>query len=324
MDRRFGGIKAVVLENDFVRLVVLADKGSDIVELVHKRKGVDVMWHSPLGHRPRSDSALLFPTSETGFLDGYGGGWQDLLPTIGSGPTDLHGAKFGLHGETGVLPWDATVETSAEKAEAHFRVTGVRYPYSVEKTVALGLQAEIQISEKLTNTSKQELEFYWLQHPAFGEPFLAPGCVLDLPKGSRVVNLESINSRGRVAEGEFDWPHVKSKSGESIDLSVIPPKTVVAEESTFIRVKEGWYSFTNPALGLRVRFEWDTSTFPWLWFWQNYWTPDYPFFGTAWNVAIEPASSLPTTLEKESARGAIVLGPGQSRTTRITVRLEEA
>ena len=317
-------MRTVVLENEFVRMVVLADKGSDIMEFVHRPSNIDVMWHSPLGYRPSSQSRLLYPTSETGFLDCYGGGWQDLLPTIGSGPTELHGAKFGLHGETGVLPWDAEVRTASGRAEATFRVHGIRYPYAVEKTIALGHGSEIEITEMLTNTSMQELEFYWLQHPAFGEPFLAPGCILHLPNGSTVTNLESINSRGRVAGGEFEWPYVKSRDGEVIDLSVIPPRSVIAEETTFVKVKEGWYSLTNPALGLRVRFEWDTSTFPWLWFWQNYWTPEYPFYGKAWNVAIEPATSLPTILGDESARDSLVLGAGQSRTTRISVRLESA
>lgn len=322
LDWRYKGMRTLVLENRFLRFVILLDKGSDIIEMVYKPKNVDVLWHAPPGYRSPKECDSLLRTPETGFLDYYGGGWQDLLPTIGSGPTELHGAKFGLHGETGLLPWDVTLDTNQSSVTAHLRVSGVRYPYLLEKSITLGDGSEIRIEEQLTNTSKQELEYHWLQHPSFGEPFIAPGCTLELPRGSRVRNIGSINSRGRVADGSFDWPLVRGKNGDAIDLSTIPTKDLIAEETTFIRVKEGWYNLKNPQLGITLRLEWDASTFPWVWFWQNYWTPDYPYFGSAWNVAVEPATSLPTILGEEATRDAIVLGPGQSRKIQIIVRFE--
>jgi galactose mutarotase-like enzyme len=320
MDGRIRGMQTVVLENDVVRLLALAGKGSDIIELVYKPKNIDLLWHAPPGLRSPSECGRLLMASDTGFLDYYGGGWQDLLPTIGSGPTKLHGATFGLHGETGVLPWYAEVHTEGAVAVASLSVTGVRYPYRLEKTIALDGN-EIRINERLINTSKQTLEYYWLQHPSFGEPFLEPGCLIELPPESVVTNIASINSNGRVADGQFTWPNVRAKDGSTIDLSVIPSKKVLAEESTFIRVKQGWYNLTNLTLGLRLRFEWDVSTFPWVWFWQNYWTPDYPYYGSAWNVAIEPATSLPTILGEQAAKDALILKGGQSRTTEIKVTI---
>ncbi len=322
LDGHYKGMKTLVLENELIRMVALVDKGSDIIELTYKPKNVDILWHSPPGYRLPSESNGLLATSETGFLDCYGGGWQDALPTIGSGPTDLHGARFGLHGETSLLPWKARVEEDGASARAFLSVTGMRYPYLLEKEIELMKgENKISIKEKLTNTSKQKLEFYWIQHPSFGEPFLASGCVLELPPESRVLNMASINPHGRVAEGEFDWPVVEAKEGGPLNLSIIPSKSLVAEETTFMRVKQGWYSLASPATGLRFRFEWDVSTFPWVWFWQNYGIPDYPYYGDAWNVAVEPATSLPTILGKEAERDALVLEGGQSRTTGMTVTL---
>ena len=322
LDGQYKGMKTLVLENELIRLVALVDKGSDVIELTYKPKNLDILWHSPPGYRLPSGADGLLATSETGFMDCYGGGWQDALPTIGSGPTDLHGAKFGLHGETALLPWNARVQEDDESARAFLSVTGMRYPYVLEKEMVLAKgENKITITEKLTNTSRQKLEFYWIQHPSFGEPFLAPGCVLELPPGSKAVNIASINSRGRVAGGEFDWPEVEAKEGGPLNLGIIPSKSLIAEETTFMRVKQGWYTLTSPATGLRFRFEWDVSTFPWVWFWQNYGIPDYPYYGEAWNVAVEPATSLPTILGKEAERDALVLEGGQSRTTKMAVSL---
>jgi len=322
LDWRYKGMKTLTLENELIRMVALPDKGCDVAELVYKPKNIDVMWHSPPGHRLPADHGGLIATPDSGFLDCYGGGWQDALPTIGSGPTELHGAKFGLHGETALLPWDVRVHEDGEAARAFLSVSGLRYPYLLEKTITLRRgESRLRISEKLTNTSSQTLEYYWIQHPSFGEPFLVPGCRLELPEGSMVTNLESINANGRVAGGEFAWPQVRGKDSSIIDLSVIPPKSVVAEETTFIRVKEGWYNLTNEVLGLRFRLEWDTSVFPWLWFWQNYSIPDYPHFGQAWNVAVEPATGLPTILGRGAAKDALILEGGESRTSELEVSL---
>ena len=148
--------------------------------------------------------------------------------------------------------------------------------------------------------SPQTLEFFWLQHPSFGEPFLAPGNTIALPPGSEIENFEEINPHGRLAAGSFPWPVVKSRKGTAnIDLREIPSRDIVAEETSFVRVKEGWYALKNPRLGLTFRLEWDPKIFRWVWFWQNYNLPDYPYYGGAWNVAIEPATSLPTDLARQ-------------------------
>ncbi|MDA4114701.1 MAG: DUF4432 family protein [Thaumarchaeota archaeon] len=322
LDWHYRGMKTLILENQLIRMVVLVDKGSDVTELVYKPRGVDVLWHSPTGHRSPSGTGGLIGTPDSGFMDCYGGGWQDLLPTIGSGPVELHGATFGLHGETGVLPWKARVDDEeGETVRAVLSVKGRRYPYLLEKTITLREgESRIRISEKLTNTSEQDLEFYWLQHPSFGGRFLAPGCRLELPQGSRVICSE-VNSRGRVADGESEWPIVTGRDGKVIDLSVIPSRDVIAEETTFIRVREGRYSLVNPTLRLGVELKWDVSVFPWVWFWQNYGVPDYPYFGKAWNVAVEPSTSLPTMMRRGTDTDAPLLKGGASLTTEIEVSL---
>ncbi len=314
------GRRALFLENESLRLVI-QERGSDVSELIYKPLGVDLMWHSPLRSFPAGGQAL----PDSNLEDSYCGGWQDLLPSIGPGPAELHGARFGQHGETGLLSWKMRVEEHEDSAKAVLSAEGVRYPYLIEKMVTVGEgAAAFEIEETLTNRSSQELEFYWLQHPAFGEPFLAPGCRLELPDGCRGKSLKEFSARGRVAEGDFDWPVAPSRGGGTVDLCRIPAKSVRAEETTFVRVTQGWYTFSNPELGLRIRFQWDESVFKWIWFWQNYGVPDYPYFGTAWNVGVELATSLPTMMGEQAENDAISLGGGKSVTTRIHVSLDEA
>src|SRR6185437_11110428 len=47
----YRGMRTLVLENEFVRMVLLPDKGADVMEMEYKPKGIDVLWHSPTGYR---------------------------------------------------------------------------------------------------------------------------------------------------------------------------------------------------------------------------------------------------------------------------------
>ena len=51
------GVAAVILENEIVRLTILAGKGGDVFEFLHKPSDTDFMWRNPLG-LPRPDSLV--------------------------------------------------------------------------------------------------------------------------------------------------------------------------------------------------------------------------------------------------------------------------
>lgn len=315
-------MKTLEIENDLVRAVLLVDKGADIVELRYKPLELDVLWHAPSSHRSPRETSMFTGDSQTAFTDVYGGGWQDVLPVMGDGPTRHRGALFGLHGETPLLPWDGPlVEKGDDEVSAVVTVRGLRYPYEVRRKLTLRKgEPLLRIEEELTNTSHQDLEFFWLQHPAYGEPFLAPGCMIDLPEGTQIHPLPRINPNGRLADETTVWPFAVGRKGERIDLSVIPARQLRAEETTFLKVAEPWYSLRNPTVDLGLALRWDLSIHPWLWFWQNYNQPDYPWYGEAWNVAIEPSSSFPGTTEEHLKTGTYLLVRGkQSLSSDLTV-----
>ncbi len=50
----YRGLKTVVIENELVRITVLADKGADIYSFVHKPTDTDFMWKTNWGVRDPS------------------------------------------------------------------------------------------------------------------------------------------------------------------------------------------------------------------------------------------------------------------------------
>lgn len=314
------------MENSRLRIVFLLDKGSDIIELRHKPFDINLLWESPTGWRNPFQENGLNPNLSGSFLDYYGGGWQDIAPSAGGHSVVHRGAQLGIHGESAMLPWSCVIEEeSPEKVTAVMQVVGVRYPFRLQKKITLFEDEDMLVfAEKLINISKQTLEFSWLQHPSFGEPFLHPGGKVELPDESTViVPEESQNPLGRLKPGEYRWPIVETRQGDKVDLSIIPGRDLVAEETSFIGdFSQGYYVLWNRLLGLGFEMRWDRTVFRHLWFWQNYNTPDYPWYGLAWNIALEPCTSYPDGLPNQIQTGThLTLEAGGYVETTYSVRI---
>ena len=67
----YRGLRTIILENELIRVTILADKGSDIIEFLHKPTDTDFLWRSPLGVK---DPSIFVPTTASprgAFLDDY-------------------------------------------------------------------------------------------------------------------------------------------------------------------------------------------------------------------------------------------------------------
>jgi hypothetical protein len=297
-----GGIDAVVLENELLRVTVLAGKGTDVVELNAKRYDLDFAWRTDVGPGPSGD-----------FFDRYEGGWQEVLPN-GGAPGMHRGASFDQHDEVASLPWDWRVEADTEdEVSVRFSVQARRVPLRIEKTLRLRTgEGALSITEKLTNTSPVPVEAMWGHHITFGQPFAGPGCEIRLPVGTEVVpHPVAIDPSGRrrVSGAAGTWPKV-----DGVDLSVLPERGSPGD-LVYLRGfgDVGSYEVVDPSCGLGMRVEWDATVLPWLWFWQEFgaWT-DCPGYGRHYNIGLEPFSSYPTDGLAEAVTNgtALVVPPG--------------
>jgi hypothetical protein len=91
-------MRLVSLENQFLRVSVLAGKGTDIVEFNYKPRDLDFVWLTPGGvHNPASFLSTS-PDPLATFVDTYPGGWQEVFPN-GGAPAISLGASFGQQSE---------------------------------------------------------------------------------------------------------------------------------------------------------------------------------------------------------------------------------
>ena len=316
-DWTFKGMRTLILENKVLKIVSLLDKGSDIVEFLYKPLDIDFLWHSPIGYKIPNQHIESCSIPEGNFSEYYEGGWQDVLPNAGLN-CEYAGARFGMHGETPLMRWDCVIEKDdPDEVIAHLWVKCCRYPLKVDKWLKLRVDEEyLLIRERVTNESATRMPFSWLQHIVLGEPFVTPGCRIDLAADEVVVaGPQAISKETRLKPGgRFKWPKAGTTTGKSVDLSVIPSKEIKSHDLAFITaLKKGSYKVINPDLKLGFGVDWDEKVFRCVWLWQPLGTSDHPWYGRAWATGLEPCSSWPETgLADYVKRGTALMIDGNS------------
>jgi len=299
----YKGFRSLIVENEKLRLLVLLDKGSDILEFLYKPKDIDFLWKSPIEINGNYKNPITKEYQSGSFLDNYEGGWQEILPSFGSAH-NYKDTNMGVHGELYSLPWDYEVlADDAYKLSLRLFVRMKRTPFFVEKVITIRSEESfIEIEECITNEGCQEFKFMWGQHPALGRPFLDEDCIIDLPGGisGRTHSINYSSTDIMPLDVKFNWPLAPSRDGKKIDLSRIMPPDTKADFRVWLEgFKKAWYAITNRRLKVGFGLKWDCNIFRYLFIWFSYggWL-NAPFYGRCYTLAMELQSSIPDNLEE--------------------------
>jgi hypothetical protein len=318
---QYAGMRTVVLENQRLRVTVLADKGGDVVEFNDKRRDLDYAWLSPTGIRRPADLAGGGSDDVATFVDGYEGGWQEIFPS-GGAPSTYRGVALAQHDEVAGLPWDYTITADDESEVAvTFAVRGRRLPFHLTRTMRLRSgEPTLEIVAETTNEAPVDLHAMWGQHVVFGRPFLRPGCRITLPAGIEVIpHAEAINPPNRLIApgGPWQWPDAPTPDGGTVDLSVVGAPGDPSDIVYLTGFTDGWYEMRDPDASTGLRVDWDAQVLPNLWRWQEFGaSQDYPWWGRVYTLGLEPFSSYPTNgLAEAVANGTALDYPAGARKT---------
>ena len=242
-------------KNELLRISLIADKGADMFELVHKPSDTDFMWRTPWSVR---NQALWVPSTGWGegiFHDLYIGGWNTIAPT-GGFQQDYMGAEIGQHNETNMMPWDAEiVEDSPERVKVKFSVRAVRTPFWIEKTVSLESNSPVvTVTDTLINEAEEPAPAQWGQHLALGDPFLTPDCILDFAGGDFIVPESpdgSVLPGSRLMPARTgSWPVAEAPDGSEVDPPGVFRRSPIDLRLPLINNLAMGVAVTNPTRGV--------------------------------------------------------------------------
>lgn len=314
------GTRIVVLENSLLRVTVLVDRGGQIVEFRYKPLDLDLLHFNPNG----------WLASQAGFPGDYVTGWQEVLPNGGQAAS-WKGVDWGPHGELSQMPWAAAViEDAPERVILHLAARPERFPIALEKRLILEPgQAALQIEERLTSLSGEQLRLMWGHRISFGLPFLEEGAVLSA--GARMVQAHpaqpDYQMRRYRAEAAASWPYLLDPLGGQVDASLIPAhgRSSTQELIYLTDFEAGWCAITNPVQKVGFALGFDPGLFKYVWHLEQLgaYSLGFPRWHRSHYVTLEPWTSFPAKGLREAIDNgtSLVLAPGQQILTRLSAHI---
>lgn len=259
------------------------DRGGDITRIRWLATGTELLARWP-PHEPPAVARGVGGDSRTNWLAGYRGGWQLLTPNGGESSLE-NDATWAYHGEASRRAWYLE---EAGTAAATWSVDLRTAPLRIVRTVTLH-GPSVRVVERVTNWAAVPTEVMYIHHPAFGAPLVGPDSRVHTT--ARSVALDDQAGSGSP---EFaPWPHPASGM-ETTDLStVVAPNAGRSLLAYLADFDEPLVALTNARAGVGVALRWSRNL-PYAWLWHEAGGDrGFPWFGAAYILAIEPASTLP-------------------------------
>lgn len=323
------GNRAVIMENQLLRIVMLADRGMDIIELLYKPDDLDFMWRSPVRLHRKADYISSTGNSLGNYLDHNSGGWQEILPNGGS-ECYYKGACLGMHGEISNVPWEyQIIRDEADEITLRCYINTLRSPFRLVKDITLRENdAAIYISEELINLAEEPMQYMWGHHPTVGKPFLDESCII-YTNAEYGFTLESRDfETQRLKPGaRFTWPIAETENGE-VDFSKIPAADAGIADMIYLSgfPENAFCEVYNRKLDISYSINWDSGVFPYMWMWLVCGGAlGYPWYGRTYNLALEPWTSysengLSGAIENDSAQ---TLAPHEIKRSNLCFRIKK-
>ena len=247
-ETRYRGRRAASIENELVRVTVLAE-GGHIAEILDKPSGVNPLWTPPWESiEPSTYDPRKHPEygsdSESRLLSGIMG--HNLCMDIFGGPTaEEAAAGLTVHGEASVAVYEVTADRTSLIQRARLPQSQLR----LERRIALASRT-IEIVESVENESATDRPIAWTEHVTLGPPFLEKGATRFRAPVTRSLTLEEGN-------GDLELYTNAPVSGGFTTHLIDPARAT------------GFFVAWSPSSHVALGYLWRRADFPWLGVWEE-------------------------------------------------------
>ena len=313
-----GHFKAITLENDRIKAILVPDLGGKMISLASCDHSLEFLLQPPepdRGYRKAAygNSFEEFDTS----------GFDECIPTVSEcNYPKPNGAKAETitlpdHGEVWSISWEFDI--SGEKVD--LKVHGTRLPYSFCKRISLE-GADLIVEYEMTNEGTSAFDYLWSAHPLLevnaGDKILLPPEIDEL-----FVNWSAGDRLGKFGDS-CPWPKARTRDGFWDDLSVIKNKSHRTADKLYTgKLNSGFCGYYREQENMSLAFRFATGEVPYagLWICQGGWPTSRA--AKHYTVAVEPCSGRPDALDKAIERNSgqrIMPGETKHWTLRMEIR----
>ena len=299
-------MQRVVLENEFIRVVIAPKYGAKIIEIWDKRANYQWLWTDPSRKIRKRNFRDSYESHDIS-------GFDDCFPNIGISNYALD-SKIELpdHGDL----WTQSASWHADKTSCTTLIKGISFEYLFERTLTLR-EDSLEFNYVVTNTGKSEFQGFWSAHPLFNA---IDGMRIELEGNPRMTKEFGFSNR-MGADGDdgylghldaYQWPLTRGANGDTHDLSVIALAEILTDKVVLNSPSDGRITLRNPKFDCSLIFKFDPKEIPYagICFNLNAW----PFKGKpgCW-LAIEPTQGATDKLLESRALDALLTFPAQSK-----------
>lgn len=282
----FRGLKAVVMQNEKIRLTVLPELGAKIYDIVYLSKGVNVLWHNPRIRPKRVQFGSRFD-------DVWSGGWDEIFPN--DAESTVGGERYPDMGEVWSVEWDHELRQGRTESTLVTSVSCPITPVSITRSITMrkGV-ARFDCMYEFTNLGRDTVKFLWKIHPAFA---INSGCRISVPATEGKIDRRY---SARFATEKYPWPMAVTKGGKKVDISVVKPRSNTCSLHYLTGLREGKATFSDSVNGLRstIRFQKEIMNNVWLFLAYGGWRGVF-------NAVVEPSTSYPYDLAEAISEGNV-------------------
>ncbi len=308
----YAGRKAWTLSNGKLKVIVTPGGGhiASISLTSGKNANVNPLWLPPWqGIDPQN-----WKSSDTRY--GKGAGAPLLSGILGhnicvdffGGPSKAEeNAGVPVHGEAPTLEWKPVRKTAGSIT---YKTSLPKAQMDVSRTITLGGDSAMWITETVKNNTAFDRPFGWQQHVTFSPPFLKSGETFFDVGGKESMVFPGEFSKGeRLKRGAtFEWPMGVDKDGKEIDMRAYPMGNKSSDFTTTKASSDkkwAWFSVVNVKKGLLCGYVWPRKDYPWIANWEeNKFRDGAPWF----NKAVTRGIEFGTTPWAYSRREAVTQG----------------
>jgi hypothetical protein len=292
----FRGCRAVILENEFLRLSVFPEVGSKIYDIIHVPSGTNVLWHNPRIPLQKAPFGSRFD-------DVWAGGWDEIFPN--DQESVVGGEKFPDMGEAWSLRWDYELEEQRKSASVTTRLTTPISPAEITRRVTLERGgSSIRCEYEIRNLSGDEMKFLWKIHAAFE---INDRCSLDIPAKRALVDPRF---QQLFDDSAYDWPIARLKGAGRVDMSRVRTSDHNCTCQYLTDLEDGVVTFKDGLRGVQSRMTFPKEILDNVWLFLDYggWRNNY-------TAAIEPSTSYPHDLAQAVRQGHCASVEGNGKLT---------
>jgi hypothetical protein len=259
--------------------VVLLQGGGHLADLRYAQgsgPAVNCLWEAPWRTVDPDDAdhealAARYGSNPSGpFLAGYTG-HALCLDTFGAPSPEQAALGASLHGEAAVRPWQ--IDSTEQGCVARVYLPAAQLEF--ERVLSLAPRSTVLfVSERVKNRGSREREIHWVQHLAFGPPFLSSDhCSVHASLDRAMTWPLGYESHEMLPDNtNFDWPIAPSLTGGEISLERPFQRRgrgfVVAARVTPGR-DIGFVAALNQELGMALVYCFRREDFPWIAVWEE-------------------------------------------------------